>query len=120
MNVTPVKINARPMMTLTAKQLSLVEQNLIDVRQAIIRVTDIDRQDIQDIRQMLHAKGCYFIASIQVAGRASTISLKPDATNFNMTRAVKEFAKKQNFQDDIVKAERILMDFINAAPEVYE
>lgn len=120
-NVTSVRINARPMMTIAANKLSSVEQGIIDIRQAVVRVIGVERQNVQEIRQLLMKKGCYFVASIQTATRTiSPVQNSHAITNFNMSEFVRTFAQKNGYKGDLQEAEKMVKQFVDAAPEAYE
>lgn len=108
--VKQIPLNARKMLTMHYTQLDELKQDRISVKDAIVRITGVEKDALQSTRKILMDKGCYFIAGLHSADQI--VNELPKATGINVAEFVRRFAEKTGYKGDVNAASRIILDTV--------
>jgi exonuclease SbcD len=110
-HVKTVDLNARKMITLHGSQMKEVSEDLISVKDAIVRVMGADRSDIPSIRRILADKSCYYVSGIHSLHSTIEEIVKPEK-GVNLSEFVKKYAEKVGYKGNIETATNAILDLV--------
>ncbi len=113
-NVKPVELQVRKMMTLRYDQIPEVVAGLINVKDTIVRVMSIEPEYIKDVQRILTEAGCYHIASMQRKFAEHQEAERVVDVKIDIPEFVNKFAKKKKFKGDIPTVTTKIAELLNA------
>ena len=108
--VQTIPLNARKMVTMHYEQLKELKAGRFSVKDAIVRISGVDRDYIRHTREALMNAGCYYIAGLYTTGQ-ETMEL-PKATGIDISEFVRRLAAKTGYKGDVKNATKIILETV--------
>jgi exonuclease SbcD len=112
--VRPIALEARPMMTLSYDQMPQVVAGILNVKGAVVRVTDVEPDYFEEVSNILRGKGCYHVASVQRKTHDRVDIKQAESARLDVADFVRRFAEKEQYKGDIDEATKTITEELNS------
>lgn len=112
--VTQVPLKAREMITISYEEIPQVVAGLINIKDAIVRVTGVESEYMKDIYRILKDRGCYHVANV-LRKESEQIEVSPITDmKVDMGEFIGKFAEKKKFEGDLPHVSQTIIELLNA------